>query len=409
MISLGAIIISLYSLTFNISSVIDDCINKYNFEEAHRWLARMKKDDYLSEEETCLFHNKDRGDYVHSEYLIKKFDLLDAETSYLLNLGDEESLSRIISVMYNFNLDYSPHLGEFQSWNTNDHVYKENKRCEDEIIRFNRKCDILLNKAINIRNLDFAKSIISLYKDNLVIERTDYSLFGNNTYSISLSKTDVENAKEKLDEAIKSGVFGDKVLLTQKIKQSKGNDKGADKVIMRTTPVPEIKKEEKFSAPKEKPLNPSYKTEKQPEIEIKEQENSVQSEDKVSCESVSDNVGTEDNTQVETISSDETIYQVVEQQPEFPGGMSALMKYLRDNINYPRISRDNNSQGKTYVNFVVNTDGSIQDVEVMRSSGDELLDKEAARLVKTMPKWNPGRAAGKAVRVRFTLPIVFRF
>ena len=102
------------------------------------------------------------------------------------------------------------------------------------------------------------------------------------------------------------------------------------------------------------------------------------------------------------------IYQVVEVQPEFPGGMQALMKFLRDNIQYPRISRENNSQGKAYVNFVVNTDGSIQDVEIMKSSSDVYLDREAVRVVKSMPKWNPGKQAGKAVRVRFTLPVTFR-
>lgn len=114
------------------------------------------------------------------------------------------------------------------------------------------------------------------------------------------------------------------------------------------------------------------------------------------------------NIVVEEVVEEEQIYQVVEQQPEFPGGMRALMKYLKDNINYPRISRENNSQGKTYVNFVVNTDGSIQDVEVMKSSGDVYLDREAERVVKGMPKWNPGKQAGKAVRVRFTLPVTFR-
>ena len=84
------------------------------------------------------------------------------------------------------------------------------------------------------------------------------------------------------------------------------------------------------------------------------------------------------------------------------------MKFMKENMQYPGISRENNSQGKTYVNFVVNTDGSIQDVEVMKSSGDVYLDKEALRVVKTMPKWNPGKQAGKAVRVRFTLPVSFR-
>ena len=82
--------------------------------------------------------------------------------------------------------------------------------------------------------------------------------------------------------------------------------------------------------------------------------------------------------------------------------------HLRDNIQYPRISRENNSQGKTLVNFVVNTDGSIQDVEVLRSSSDVYLDREAIRVVKGMPKWNPGKQAGKTVRVRFTLPVTFR-
>jgi len=119
-------------------------------------------------------------------------------------------------------------------------------------------------------------------------------------------------------------------------------------------------------------------------------------------------INEEANIVVEEVVEEETIYQVVEQQPEFPGGMQALMKYLRDNIQYPRISRENNSQGKSYVNFVVNTDGSIQDVEIMKSSGDVYLDKEAVRVVKTMPKWNPGKQAGKAVRVRFTLPVLFR-
>lgn len=94
--------------------------------------------------------------------------------------------------------------------------------------------------------------------------------------------------------------------------------------------------------------------------------------------------------------------------PEFPGGISALMKYLKDSINYPSISRQNKSQGKTYVNFIVNTDGSIQDIKVLKSSGDEHLDNEATRIVKNMPKWKPGMQNGKSVRVSFTLPVTFR-
>ena len=84
------------------------------------------------------------------------------------------------------------------------------------------------------------------------------------------------------------------------------------------------------------------------------------------------------------------------------------MKFFRDNIKYPEISRDNNSQGKTFVKFIVNSDGSIQDLEVVRSSGDIYLDKEAIRVIEAMPKWKPGRQLGKAVRVYFVLPVNFR-
>ena len=88
--------------------------------------------------------------------------------------------------------------------------------------------------------------------------------------------------------------------------------------------------------------------------------------------------------------------------------MQALMKYLKDNIKYPSISRQNNSQGRAYINFIVNTDGSITDVEVMKSTNDVYLDKEAVRVVSGMPKWKPGKQQGKTVRVKYTLPVMFR-
>ena len=101
------------------------------------------------------------------------------------------------------------------------------------------------------------------------------------------------------------------------------------------------------------------------------------------------------------------IYQVVEKQPEFPGGMTALMKYLRDNIRYPDEARKQNKQGRCFVGFVVETDGSISDITIKKSAGDEALDKEAMRVVSTMPKWKPGTQGGEAVRVQFTLPISY--
>ena len=145
-------------------------------------------------------------------------------------------------------------------------------------------------------------------------------------------------------------------------------------------------------------------------LEIVEDDADIQETEIISVEDQGEVVEINENMNivVEELPEEETIYDIVEQQPEFPGGMQALMKFLRDNIQYPRISRENNSQGKAYVNFVVNTDGSIQDVEIMKSSSDVHLDREALRVVKSMPKWNPGKQAGKAVRVRFTLPVTFR-
>ncbi|MBQ5730523.1 MAG: TonB family protein, partial [Bacteroidaceae bacterium] len=105
---------------------------------------------------------------------------------------------------------------------------------------------------------------------------------------------------------------------------------------------------------------------------------------------------------------DEEIYQVVEQMPEFKGGMQALMKYLTSNINYPQEAKDKNIQGKSLIRFVVEKDGSITDVEVARTSGNDLLDQESVRVVKSMPKWNPGKQKGKVVRTRFVLPVMFR-
>ena len=104
---------------------------------------------------------------------------------------------------------------------------------------------------------------------------------------------------------------------------------------------------------------------------------------------------------------DQAIFEVVEEQPEFPGGMEALLKYLAKNINYPESAVDNGIQGKVMVRFVVERDGSVSAVETYKSV-DPALDKEAMRVVKTLPKWKPGRQQGKAVRTRYIVPVVFR-
>lgn len=101
------------------------------------------------------------------------------------------------------------------------------------------------------------------------------------------------------------------------------------------------------------------------------------------------------------------VFQVVEQQPEFPGGMAELMKYLEKNLRYPQICKEQGVQGRVIVQFVVNTDSTITDVNVIKSV-NPYLDEEALRVVKAMPKWAPGTQYGKPVRVRFTLPVTFR-
>jgi protein TonB len=104
---------------------------------------------------------------------------------------------------------------------------------------------------------------------------------------------------------------------------------------------------------------------------------------------------------------EEEIFVVVENQPEFPGGQAAMMKFLSENIKYPVIAQENGIQGRVICNFVVERDGSITDVQIVRGV-DPSLDKEAVRVIQSMPKWKPGMQRGKPVRVRFTLPVVFR-
>ena len=105
---------------------------------------------------------------------------------------------------------------------------------------------------------------------------------------------------------------------------------------------------------------------------------------------------------------DDAVFVVVETMPEFPGGKQVMFRFLSDNLKYPVIAQENGIQGRAICQFVVNKDGSIVEVEVVRSSGDPSLDKEAVRLIKSMPKWKPGRQRGKPVRVKYTVPINFK-
>lgn len=112
---------------------------------------------------------------------------------------------------------------------------------------------------------------------------------------------------------------------------------------------------------------------------------------------------------IDIAAPEDEIFTIVEQMPEFPGGQSALLKYLSSNIQYPEVCRKMGVEGKVFIKFVVNKDGIINDVAVLRGVPDcNLLEKEAMRVVKSMPKWAPGKQLGKAVNVYFTLPVSFK-
>ena len=101
------------------------------------------------------------------------------------------------------------------------------------------------------------------------------------------------------------------------------------------------------------------------------------------------------------------VFDVVEQMPSFPGGNGALLEYLATHVKYPVVAQENGVQGRVIVSFVVERDGSITDVRVVRSV-DPSLDREAARVVSSMPRWTPGKQNGSAVRVKYNVPVMFK-
>ncbi len=108
----------------------------------------------------------------------------------------------------------------------------------------------------------------------------------------------------------------------------------------------------------------------------------------------------------EEVVEEAPIFTVVESMPEFPGGMQELYTFLGNNIKYPVMAKESGIQGKVYVTFVVEVDGSITDVRVLRGIGGG-CDEEAIRVVQSMPKWTPGKQRGKPVRVQYNLPVRF--
>lgn len=106
-------------------------------------------------------------------------------------------------------------------------------------------------------------------------------------------------------------------------------------------------------------------------------------------------------------SKDTTVYRVVQETAKFPGGDQALLEFITANLNYPKIAKEKGIEGRVYVELVINEDGAVTNAEA-KLSPDPLLTKEAIRLVNSLPKWIPGKMDGKAVKVRFTMPVTFR-
>lgn len=135
------------------------------------------------------------------------------------------------------------------------------------------------------------------------------------------------------------------------------------------------------------------------------------SEEQVSETSIEEQVENEpEEVEEETLENalvEESVFDAVEQMPEFPGGRDQLNKYYESNLRYPEVAIENGIQGRVIVQFIVNTDGSISDATVIRSV-DPACDEEALRVINSMPHWTPGQTNGKNVRVRYTLPVTFR-
>lgn len=104
---------------------------------------------------------------------------------------------------------------------------------------------------------------------------------------------------------------------------------------------------------------------------------------------------------------EQEIFQIVEEMPSFPGGEGKLLEYVAKNIKYPQIARETGIQGRVFVGFVVEPDGSVSNVKILRGIGGG-CDEEAMRVIKSLPKWKPGKQRGKAVRVSYQIPVMFK-
>ena len=207
--------------------------------------------------------------------------------------------------------------------------------------------------------------------------------------------------------AVTTAVELSKIDKTPKVEKKKAAPK-----IEQPKVVEKVKSSIKFTAPVIK-----EDSEVKPEEEMKTQEDLQKTKTTIGAFNIvgNDEIGGEVLKAKEEIAQPEPpkneeenkVFDVVEEQPSFPGGQGALMSWLHDNIKYPVVAAENGIQGKVIVQFIVGKNGSISNVKVLRSV-DPSLDKEAVRVVSNMPNWTPGKQNGASVNVRFTLPVTFR-
>ena len=212
---------------------------------------------------------------------------------------------------------------------------------------------------------------------------------------LTSSKVSIENYIAAQNAAIEADVELASLAEKKEAKVEKKDEPEVEKVEIERVKssvaftVPEIKKD----------------SEVKEEQEMKSQEELQQTNTAIGAFNVegNDEAGGEVLKKVE----ESKVFDVVEEMPQFPGGPSALFEYLSKNIKYPVVAEENGVQGRVIVTFVVERDGSITDVKVVKSV-DPSLDKEAQRVVKSMPHWIPGKQNGSAVRVKYTVPVTFR-
>ena len=225
-------------------------------------------------------------------------------------------------------------------------------------------------------------------------------------FAIAYANLAIQNAM-KQNAAIETDVELSK--LAQK-KEAKVERKEPIKVEVEQKVVEKVKSSVKFTAPEIKKDD-----EVKPEDEIKSQDDLSKTNTAIGTFDVKGN----DEAEGEVLKAKEVVvdekpkeeetkvFDVVEQMPSFPGGDAELMKFLHDHMKYPAVAEENGIQGRVICTFVVERDGSITDVKVIKSV-DPSLDKEAIRVLKSMPKWIPGKQNGSAVRVKYTVPVTFR-